>query len=252
MDETQTKSMQMEKEASDPLLGSILASTAGLAALAASPMAASAVTTSTDIAVASSSMVTSGGAIASALFAYGHYFSIIGIVAAIMTERWTLENGPNLTEDEENRMAIADIVYGLIGVLIVYTGYCRLNDPYLGKGVFFYIHEPIFWLKMSMVSVLGAASLFNTTKIIQRSVARATAGDKAIEPMSQALCDRMKSICNAELTGVLFIPLAATFMSRGIAYNESIPWQAEAGLTALIFLGLGFKYVREALTFESS
>ena len=235
---------------SDPLLGSISASVLGFAALAASPMAASAAVTTTT-AASSSSILTSGGSIASALFAYGHYFSIIGVVAVIMTERWTLENGPNLTEEEENRLAIADTFYGLIGLLIVYTGYYRLSDPALGKGAYFYIHEPIFWLKMAMVAVLGAASLFNTTKIIQRSVARATAGDKAVEPMSEALCERMKSICNAELTGVIFIPMAATFMARGIGYNESIPWQAEAGLVAVIFLGLGFKYVREALTFEA-
>ena len=232
---------------SDPSLLSVSAALVGMAAMAASPEAASAAVTTT--AAASSSIVTAGGPIQSALFAYGHYFSIIGIVCVILTERWTLENGPNLSEDEENRLAIADTFYGLVGVLILYTGYYRLSDPSLGKGTDFYIHEPVFWLKMAMVGVLGAASLFNTTKIIQRSVARFS-GDKQVEPMSEELCDRMKSICNAELTGVLFIPMAATFMARGIGYNESIPWQVEAAGVALIFLGLGFKYVKEALTFE--
>lgn len=233
---------------SDPSLLSVSAALVGMAAIAASPEVASAAVTTTT-AAASSSIVTAGGPIQSALFAYGHYLSIIGIVGVVLTERWTLENGPNLTEDEENRLAIADTFYGLVGVLILYTGYYRLSDPSLGKGTDFYIHEPVFWLKMAMVAVLGAASLFNTTKIIQRSVARFS-GDKQVEPMSEELCDRMKSICNAELTGVLFIPMAATFMARGIGYNESIPWQAEAGGVALIFLGLGFKYVKEALTFE--
>lgn len=255
IDVTATASMEAKNEipsltslSSNPSLSlfSISAALMGLAAMIASPEAASAAVTST---AASSSIVTSGGVISSALFAYGHYFSIIGIVCVIMTERWTLENGPKLSEDEENRLAIADTFYGLIGVLILYTGYYRLSDPALGKGTYFYVHEPMFWLKMAMVGVLGAASLFNTTKIIQRSVARFT-GDKQVEPMSEELCDRMKSICNAELTGVLFIPMAATFMARGIGYNESIPWQAEAAGVAAIFLGLGFKYVKEALTFE--
>ena len=250
VDFTRTVSTETDVEASalpsDPSLLSVSAALVGLAAMAASPETASAVTTT---AAASSSIVTAGGPIQSALFAYGHYFSIIGVVCVIMTERWTLENGPNLSEDEENRLAIADTFYGLIGLLIVYTGYYRLSDPSLGKGTDFYIHEPIFWLKMAMVGVLGAASLFNTTKIIQRSIARFS-GDKQVEPMSEELCDRMKSICNAELTGVIFIPMAATFMARGIGYNESIPWPAEAALVAVIFLGLGFKYVQEALTFE--
>lgn len=245
--ETENDSTSLTSRSSEPSLLPFTAALMGFATMAASPESASAAMMST---AASSSILTSGGAISSALFAYGHYFSIIGVVCVIMTERWTLENGPNLSEDEENRLAIADTFYGLIGILILYTGYYRLSDPALGKGTYFYIHEPIFWLKMAMVGVLGAASLFNTTKIIQRSVERFTAGDKEVEPMSEELCERMKSICNAELTGVLFIPMAATFMARGIGYNESIPWQAEAAGVALIFLGLGFKYVREALTFE--
>jgi len=199
--------------------------------------------TTTTTTIASSSVVSS------ALFAYGHYFSIIGIVGILMTERWTLENGPKLTDEEENRLAIADALYGVIGLLIVYTGYYRMNDPTLGKGSSFYVHEPIFWLKIAMIGVVGSASLFNTTKIIQRSISRNT-GDKVCEPMTEALNDRMKSICNAQLTGMIFIPLAATFMARGVGYNESIPWQAEAGVSLVLFLGLAFKYVNEALTFE--
>ena len=236
---------------SNTMLGAMSAALISFAAITASPEAASAavVTTTTDAITASSTIVTAGGVVTSALFAYGHYFCIIGIVAILMTERWTLENGPNLTDDEENRLAIADTMYGAIGLLVVYTGYYRLSDPTLGKGTEFYIHEPIFWLKMAMVGVLGGASLFNTTKIIQRSVARFS-GDKVAEPMSEALCNRMKTICNAQLHGIIFIPMAATFMARGIGYNESIPWQAEAGVSALLVLGLGFKYVNEALTFE--
>jgi len=250
--ENEESSITVTTPASDPRLGALIISTAlvGLGAVVLSPEPASAVVTITTAAAASSTIITAGGAVSSALFAYGHYFSIIGIVGILVTERWTLENGPNLTEDEENRLAIADTLYGAIGLLVVYTGYYRLSDPTLGKGTYFYVHEPVFWLKMAMVSILGGASLFNTTKIIQRSVARFT-GDKAAEPMSEALCDRMKSICNAQLTGIVFIPMAATFMARGVGYNESIPWQLEAGGTALLFLGLGFKYVREALTFEA-
>lgn len=259
--------MQTENEASttpafNPLLGATQASFVALAALAACPGEASAaVVPSADAididniasatAAVSSTILTAGGSVSSALFAYGHYFSIIAIVAIIMTERLTLENGPNMTDEEENRIAIADTLYGVVGLFIVYTGYYRLSDPTLGKGTYFYIHEPIFWLKMAMVAVLGAASLFNTTKIIQRSITRFSGEGKPVEPMSEELVDRMKSICNAELTGIVFIPMAATFMARGIGYNESIPWQAEAAGVALLFLGLGFKYVKEALTFEA-
>ncbi|VEU44743.1 unnamed protein product [Pseudo-nitzschia multistriata] len=238
----------MSSEA-NTIVGATMAALVCFAAMTASPETASAaMTTNSD--VASSSIVTAGGSVKSALFAYGHYISLLGVVFILATERWTLESGPNLTDEEEDRLAIADTLYGVFGLLLVYTGYNRFSDPTLGKGIDFYIHEPIFWLKIAMLGVLGAASFFNTTKIIQRSVGRYT-GDKTVEPMSEELCNRMKSICNAELTGLLFIPMAATFMARGIGYNESIPWQAEAGVAALIFAGLSFKYIKEALTFES-
>ena len=48
------------------------------------------------------------------------------------------------------------------------------------------------------------------------------------------------------------VPLTATFMARGVGYAEDFPWQAEAALAALVFGGLSFKYVKEALTFEDS
>jgi hypothetical protein len=65
--------------------------------------------------------------------------------------------------------------------------------------------------------------------------------------MSPQLINRMTSVMNAELTGIFFIPLTATLMARGVGYNESIPWQAEAGLAALVFAGAAFKYVGEVL-----
>ena len=245
----------------DPPLPGIATTTAAaaslvvaFAALAGVPEGASAVAEIVPSSVSSTTGILAaggGGSVASALFAYGHYFSVLAIVGILMTERLTLENGPDLSDGEETRLAIADALYGVVGILLLYTGYCRANDPELGKGIYFYLHEPVFWLKMAMVGVVGASSLFNTTKIIQRSVARVTAQDKStVEPMSEALCDRMKSVCNAQLTGIFFIPVAATFMARGIGYSESIPWQAEAGGVALVFGGLAFKYVREALTFE--
>ena len=42
-----------------------------------------------------------------------------------------------------------------------------------GKGWEFYAHEPVFWVKLTLVAVAGAASFFPTTIIIQRSVSSA-------------------------------------------------------------------------------
>lgn len=182
-------------------------------------------------------------ALPSALVAYGHYFSLLLTSACLTTERLTIK--PGMSMEEEKRMAIADAVYGLSGLLVVVTGYLRVTA--YGKGWEFYSHEPIFWVKLLLVAVAGASSFFPTIKIIQRSVEQNQAGDTPIAPMSEKLAKRMTSIINAELLAIASIPLTATLMSRGVGYADWLPWQAGAAPAALALGGLGFKYVKEAL-----
>lgn len=167
------------------------------------------------------------------------------MLGCIMVERLTIK--PNMTPDEEDFIAGADIAFGIFGLLITYTGYLRAVE--YEKGFDFYSHEPLFWLKVALVGVFGASSFFNTITIIKRAVAKQK-GD--FKPMGEKLSKRMIQICNAELVAVATIPLTATFMARGVGYSQDIPWQGEAALAALVFAGLSFKYVKEALTFEDN
>ena len=182
-------------------------------------------------------------AIPSAIAAYTHYFALLLTGACLTAERLTIK--PAMSMEEEKTMAIADALYGVAGLLVVSSGYFRVTQ--YGKGWEFYAHEPIFWVKLLLVAVAGAASFFPTIKIIQRSVAQRNAGDVPIAPMSEKLAARMTSIINAELLAIASIPLAATLMSRGVGYAEWLPWQAGAAPATLALGGLGFKYVKEAL-----
>ena len=49
------------------------------------------------------------------------------------------------------KLVIADSVYGIAGVLVLYSGYLRVTQ--YGKGWEFYSHEPIFWFKMFLFAV---------------------------------------------------------------------------------------------------
>eukprot|EP00985_Skeletonema_marinoi_P030081 scaffold30391_cov123-Skeletonema_marinoi.AAC.3 len=195
--------------------------------------------------VASAATAGAPNAVGSAFAAYGHYISMIGILACIMAERLTIK--PNMSEEEEDFIAAADIGLGVWGVGIAYSGYLRALE--YEKGFDFYAHEPLFWLKIAFVGVFGASSFFNTVVIIQRAIAKRNGN---FTPMGEKLSNRMIRICNAELTAIAIIPLTATFMARGVGYSQDIPWQAEAALAALVFGGLSFKYIKEALTFEDN
>ena len=61
-------------------------------------------------------------------------------------------------------------------------------------------------------------------------------------------CDGARSRYCAN--GFTSIPLAATFMARGVGYADWFPWQAGAALVAVALGGLGFKYVKEALDWQ--
>ncbi len=182
-------------------------------------------------------------AVPSALAAYGHFVSILGMLGCVMIERITIK--PGMSGEDEDLVAAADIVYGLFGLSLVYTGYLRLTQ--YEKGWLFYQNEPLFWLKIAFVGILGAASFFNTTTIIKRAVAKRNG---ELEPLGDALAKRMIQICNAEIVALGVIPLTATLMARGVGYSDAIPWIGEAAFAALVSAGLSYKYIKEALTFE--
>ena len=179
-------------------------------------------------------------ALPSAIAAYSHYLALMGIVGSLTTERLLLKE--DMDEASFDLLATADIVYGLSGLLILVSGYFRATQ--YAKGWEFYAHEPLFWLKMSLLAVVGSASYFPTIKIVQRAVAKQN-GD--VPPLSPALVKRMTSIVNAELLGVLSIPFVATLMARGVFYVEGFPWFVGA-LPVVGCAGFfGYRYATEAL-----
>ena len=53
--------------------------------------------------------------------------------------------------------------------------------------------RPIFWVKMTLLAVAGAASFFPTTIIIQRAIEQKKLGDTPIAPMSRKLFQPLKT-----------------------------------------------------------
>jgi len=192
-------------------------------------------------------MAAAPDAVPSALAAYGHYLSIILIVASIMTERLTVKAGMSI--EEEKLLGAADIMTGVAGTALLVSGYYRTTA--YGKGWDFYSHEPIFWLKMTFLGIFGALSLFPTITIIQRTVKIQQEG--TIEPMSEELAKRMRQILNAELSALAFIPLTATLMSRGVGYINEFPTEIVGPiLFGVVTAGGVYKYVKDAISWKEA
>lgn len=180
----------------------------------------------------------------SAIAAYGHYLGLLLIVGSLTAEKCLLK--ANLKGDELMKLVIADSVYGIAGILVLYTGYLRVTE--YGKGWEFYSHEPIFWFKMFLFAVMGSSSLFVTIKTITAFAEKQKSTDPEQTYISEKLATRMGKVLNGELLAVLAIPLAATTMSRGVWFQQEMDWHLGAAPVAVASVGLGIKYVKEALT----
>lgn len=133
----------------------------------------------------------------SAFTAYGHYFGLVVVTAALMTERLLIK--PGMPIEDQKKVIIADIIYGIVGLLIVVTGYLRVTQ--YGKGWDFYSHEPVFWVKLVLVGIWGSSSLFPTIKLIQRGLMIKDLDDgkvTSIEPVSEKLSARLTKIINGK------------------------------------------------------
>lgn len=185
----------------------------------------------------------------SAFTAYGHYLGLILVCISLVIERLLIK--PNMSIEDEKTVIKADIVYGLAGLLILITGYFRVTA--FGKGWDFYSHEPLFWVKLCLFSIMGSSSLFPTIKLIQRSllILDFEKGKvPSIEPISSKLANRLIKIINGEILAIMSIPLAASLMARGVGYLDWFPWEAGVIPLVLIISGLGIKYVTEAIQFK--
>ena len=179
----------------------------------------------------------------SALLAYGHYFFILLGTILLSYERFTVK--ANMSVEDEKSLVVADALYGVVGALLAGTGYFRVISEY-GKGWEYYAHEPLFWVKLSAAGLLAGLSLFPTLTFIRRGSKLFQNED--IAPMSEALATRVQKVLNAELSAILSVPLMATLMARGVAYNPDFPWSAGAAVTILTLVGSGAYYARQALT----
>jgi uncharacterized membrane protein len=193
----------------------------------------------------------------------GHWLSLFGLVGCLAAQRVNIK--PNMDISEEVMVGNYDKGSRAFAFAILLSGYFRATGE-TGKGLFFYEHEPFFWLKVSGVAVLGACSLFqhittmNRNIAIERAAQDATLSDEVfrgnspaykLAPMSEKLAARKTTILNAQLSSLLFIPIMAHLMAEGVGYNENFP----TDVIGPIFFGLVtvascFKYIGEAYTWK--
>ena len=148
-----------------------------------------------------------------ATVAYIHYLCIILCFGALLFERLRLK--VDLNRDDAISIIIADIIYGLAGLMLIITGILRVR--YFGQGAEFYTENPLFWFKIASYIAVGLLSLYPTITYILWAI---PISKNKLPSINSELVSRFRLIINIELIGFLFIPLIATLMSRGIGLTN--------------------------------
>ena len=146
---------------------------------------------------------------ASALIAYLHYVAMISIAVMLVVEYMICM--PGMTATRIRQLARIDLFYMIAAILALGSGAARV--VWFGKGAAFYLHNPVFYVKLALFAAVGLISIPPTLQYL-RWLRGVEAGTANVAADYQVL--RVRRLVLVELVLFALIPLMATLMARGI------------------------------------
>lgn len=116
-----------------------------------------------------------------------------------------------MTPEIRKRLARYDAVFGFAALAVLITGLLRVF--YGAKGYAFYVHNPVFHVKVGLFILVGLMSIVPTINILRWKKQGKTLPDFVPTPSEIAKTRRWVMV---ESHLIIFIPLAAVLMARGI------------------------------------
>jgi putative membrane protein len=141
------------------------------------------------------------------LVAYLHFLAIVLLFGFLVGELVVCR--PGMSADQVRRLPGLDIAFFMAALLALATGLLRLF--FFGKGLGFYLPNPVFWAKMALYAAVALISIRPTLTFIRWRRTVASAG-----PPPDAEVARVRRLLHLELGLAALIPLAAVLMARGI------------------------------------
>jgi putative membrane protein len=142
------------------------------------------------------------------LVVYLHYAAMTLIAVFLAIEY--LVCVPGLAREKVKLLARIDLLYLIAALFALATGVVRL--VWLGKGAGFYLHNPVFYLKLALFIAVGLISVPPTMQYLRwmRGLKNGTPAVADFEVL------RARRYVLVELVLLAFIPLLAVLMARGI------------------------------------
>lgn len=143
------------------------------------------------------------------ILAWLHHLSFLGMATALAAQ-WVLLD-PVRRNASLQALSRADAAYGTLAGLILIIGVSRV---FLGpKGADFYLHNPVFWVKIAVFLLIGLISLIPT--VIYARWKRQAKQQAGFQPPAGAATMARNTI-KLQALGWLALPLLAAAMARGI------------------------------------
>jgi len=148
-----------------------------------------------------------------ALLAIFHHLTVFTLLALLAAE-CALIIAP-MTALKIHLLGRLDLAYGLCAVLLLLAGFLRVF--YGAKGSAFYLHNPLFMLKIILFAGVAILSMLPTIRFLQwRRRLRKEPAWLPAEMEVRSVAGWIK----AELLVFSGIPVLAALMARGIGYTS--------------------------------
>jgi tyrosine decarboxylase/aspartate 1-decarboxylase len=143
--------------------------------------------------------------VAHVLTAYGHFLGIMTLMATLLAEHVTLQ--PHMTRLHLQRLVMIDLLYGIAAGLVLITGLLRF--AYFGKGMFFYLGNPLFHVKVGLFVLVALLSIYPTVQFLSW---RKLLKQGHVPVVDLPRSTRLRYLIRLELGLLLIIPLLAVLI----------------------------------------
>jgi putative membrane protein len=146
------------------------------------------------------------------IVAYVHFAAVIALGALLGCELLLLCS--EIGAREARQIALLDLGYLIAAILVLVSGALRLG--WFGKAPAFYLHNPVFWIKLALFVAVGLISIPPTRRFLHWRRSVLSAGS-APPPEEVQFARRYVA---AELALLALIPLTAVLAARGIGIQS--------------------------------
>jgi putative membrane protein len=147
-----------------------------------------------------------------ACLSIAHHLCVYVLIATLVAEAVLLRG--SCSAESVRRLARIDLAFGLAAVAVITAGVCRVL--WGAKGSAFYTSNPVFWTKMALFAVIGLVSIVPTIRYIVWARELRNRSDALPQPDAWIGVRRLVYV---ELALLVFIPICAALMARGIGLS---------------------------------